>query len=84
MWKTIWTAAALCWKAHTLTGALAAGNPPVSTKPEGSNENGEERTIKTLFCDNAGCETRKLKQFVHFVGKKAMNIEGLSEATLEK
>lgn len=38
----------------------------------------------TLFCDNERCETRRLRQFVHFAGKKAMNIEGLSEATLEK
>lgn len=51
---------------------------------KGRDENGKERIIKTLFCDNAACETRKLKQFVHFVSKKAMNIEGLSEATLEK
>jgi NAD-dependent DNA ligase OB-fold domain len=60
------------------------GEPTRIHETRGRNENGEERTIKTLFCDNAGCETRKLKQFVHFVGKKAMNIEGLSEATLEK
>lgn len=53
-------------------------------KPKGGDENGKERIIKTLFCDNATCETRKLKKFVHFVSKKAMNIEGLSEATLEK
>ena len=60
------------------------GEPTRVHKTRGRDENGEERTIKTLFCDNADCETRKLKQFVHFVGKKAMNIEGLSEATLEK
>lgn len=45
---------------------------------------GNERTTKTLFCDNPNCETRRLRQFVHFVGEKAMDIEGLSEATLEK
>lgn len=39
---------------------------------------------KTLFCDNAACETRRLRQFVHFVGEKAMDIAGLSESTLEK
>lgn len=39
---------------------------------------------KTLFCDNPACETRRLRQFVHFAGQKAMNIEGLSEGTLEK
>lgn len=45
---------------------------------------GQEGGTKTLFCDNEHCATRRLRQFVHFVGEKAMNIEGLSEATLEK
>lgn len=45
---------------------------------------GRTRTVKTLFCDNPDCETRRLRQFVHFVSQKAMNIEGLSEGTLEK
>lgn len=45
---------------------------------------GEERIVRTLFCDNPFCETRKLRRFVHFVSQKAMDIEGLSEATLEK
>lgn len=49
-----------------------------------SVENGKEKVTKTLFCDNQRCETRRLRQFVHFAGQKAMNIEGLSEATLEK
>ena len=39
---------------------------------------GQEGGTKTLFCDNEHCETRRLRQFVHFVGEKAMNIEGLS------
>lgn len=42
------------------------------------------RTIKTVHCCNPACESQTLKKFVHFVCKKAMNIEGLSEATLEK
>ena len=44
----------------------------------------DKRTTETLCCDNPYCETRRLRQFVHFVSKKAMDIEGLSEATLEK
>ena len=44
----------------------------------------EENGVKRLFCDNTDCATRRLRQFVHFAGKKAMNIEGLSQATLEK
>ena len=39
---------------------------------------------KTLFCDNPDCETRRLRQFVHFAGQKAMDISGLSEGALEK
>ena len=39
---------------------------------------------ETLHCDYLGCAMQKLRKFVHFVGKKAMDIEGLSEATLEK
>lgn len=49
-----------------------------------SVENGKDKITKILFCDNQNCETRRLRQFVHFVSQKAMNIEGLSEATLEK
>lgn len=49
-----------------------------------STVDGRERVTRTLFCDNPNCETRRLRQFVHFVGDKAMDIAGLSEATLEK
>lgn len=45
---------------------------------------GKERVTKTLFCDNPACEMQRLRQFVHFASKKAMDIEGLSEATLER
>jgi len=43
-----------------------------------------DNRTRTLFCDNEACETRRLRQFVHFVGEKAMDIAGLSESTLEK
>lgn len=39
---------------------------------------------KTLFCDNSNCDMRHLRRFEHFACKKAMDIEGLSEATLER
>lgn len=38
----------------------------------------------SLYCMNADCDAKKVKAFSHFVGRDAMNIEGLSEATLEK
>ncbi|MDR3305183.1 MAG: NAD-dependent DNA ligase LigA [Clostridiales Family XIII bacterium] len=40
--------------------------------------------IRTLFCTNAGCAARKIKSFTHFVSRPALNIDGLSEQTLEK
>ncbi len=45
---------------------------------------GEIRLIKTLYCHNPDCSNQNLRKFVHFVGEKAMNIEGLAEATLEQ
>lgn len=45
---------------------------------------GKKRITKTLHCDNLNCATRWLRQFVHFAGEKAMDIEGLSESKLEK
>lgn len=45
---------------------------------------GELKLTKTLFCHNPHCASQNLRKFVHFVSKKAMDIEGLSEATLEQ
>ena len=49
-----------------------------------SREAGKGRIVETLHCDNPDCGSRILQKFVHFAEKKAMNITGLSEATLEK
>lgn len=37
---------------------------------------------RVLYCDNEECSARLLQKFVHFCQKDAMNIDGLSEATL--
>lgn len=42
------------------------------------------RLVETLHCDNAECSSRILHKFIHFAEKKAMNISGISEATIEK
>ena len=42
------------------------------------------RMVETLHCDNPECGSRILQKFVHFAEKKAMNIKGLSEATLDQ
>ncbi len=40
--------------------------------------------VKVLYCSNEECPAKKIKSFAHFVSRNAMNIEGLSEASLEK
>lgn len=40
------------------------------------------RLIETLHCDNPDCGSRILRKFVHFAEKKAMDISGISEATI--
>ncbi len=44
----------------------------------------EENDTKTLYCTNPDCQAKQVKSFALFVSRDAMNIEGLSEATLEK
>lgn len=40
--------------------------------------------VKYLYCTNMNCAAKHIKKFTHFVSRDAMNIEGLSEATIEK
>lgn len=40
--------------------------------------------VETLYCTNEFCPAKKLKSFAHFVSRNAMNIDGLSEATIDK
>ena len=43
-----------------------------------------ENDVKTLYCPNPFCSAKKVKLFAHYVSRDAMNIDGLSEATLTK
>ena len=44
----------------------------------------QENDVETLFCMNPDCVAKKIKSFSLFTSRDAMNIDGLSEATLEK
>lgn len=44
----------------------------------------KEADVETLFCTNDDCPAKKIKSFGLFVSRNAMNIENLSEATIEK
>ena len=43
-----------------------------------------ENDVESLYCMNPDCVAKKIKAFTLFVSRDAMNIDGLSEATLEK
>lgn len=43
-----------------------------------------ENNTKTLYCTNPQCQAKQVKSFALFASRDALNIEGLSEATLEK
>lgn len=44
----------------------------------------KENDVEVLYCTNPDCAAKKIKAFTLFVSRDAMNIDGLSEATLEK
>ncbi|MEE1038841.1 MAG: NAD-dependent DNA ligase LigA [Eubacterium sp.] len=54
--------------------------PACGGKTEIKNDSG----IETLICTNEHCPAKMIKSFALFVGRDGMNIEKLSEATLEK
>ena len=70
--------------AENLTGS---GNAPIPhTCPVCGQETvvKKENDVECLFCVNPGCPAKKIKSFGLFTSRDAMNIDGLSEATLEK
>lgn len=40
--------------------------------------------VRSLYCTNEFCSAKKIKLFSHFVSRDAMNMDGLSEMTLNK
>ena len=40
--------------------------------------------VRSLYCTNPDCQAKKIKSFTLFVSRDALNVDGLSEATLEK
>lgn len=70
--------------AENLTGSDTVEIPkccPVCGKP---TEIRQVNEVQSLYCTNEKCAAKKIKAFTLFVSRDAMNIDGLSEATLEK
>ena len=50
----------------------------------GQTEVRQINDVKSLYCTNPDCQAKKIKSFTLFTSRDALNIAGLSEATLEK
>lgn len=70
--------------AENLTRSGKIEIPEVCPACGGKTEMAEDHGIKTLVCPNRFCSAKKIKSFSHFVSRDAMNVDGLSEATLKK
>ena len=70
--------------AKNLTGSDNIEIPKVCPVCGGATEIRQMNDAKSLYCTNPMCQAKRIKSFALFVSRDAMNIEGLSEATLEK
>lgn len=70
--------------AENLTGSDTLEIPktcPVCGQP---TEIRKVNEVQSLYCNNPACDAKKIKSFTLFVSRDAMNVDGLSESTLEK
>lgn len=70
--------------AENLTGSDSLEIPATCPVCRGKTEVRQVNESQFLYCTNEDCEAKNIKAFTQFVNRDAMNIEGLSEATLEK
>ena len=70
--------------AENLTGTGNIEIPCTCPVCGDSTEIKSDNGIKTLYCTNPNCQAKQIKRFTLFVSRDAMNMDGLSEATIEK
>ena len=70
--------------AENLTQSGNLEIPEVCPVCGGKTQIKQVNDVKTLYCINEDCQAKHVKSFAHLVSRDALNIDGLSEATLEK
>ncbi len=70
--------------AENLTGSDSLEIPKYCPVCGGITQIRSVNEAQFLYCTNEECEAKSIKSFTLFVSRDAMNIDGLSEATLEK
>ena len=70
--------------AENLTGSDTLEIPHTCPVCGGETRIEQVNDVQSLYCMNPDCDAKKVKSFTLFVSRDALNIDGLSEATLEK
>ncbi len=70
--------------AENKTGSGTLALPDTCPACGGKTALHDANGVQSLFCENPACPAKKIKAFTLFVSRDALNIDGLSEATLEK
>ena len=70
--------------AENLTRSGCVPIPKVCPVCGGATEVRQMIDVRSLYCTNLDCQAKQIKRFALFVSRDALNIDGMSEATLEK
>lgn len=70
--------------AQNLTRSRKIDIPKVCPVCGGVTEVRQQNDARSLYCTNPDCQAKRVKSFALFVSRDALNVDGLSEATLEK
>ncbi|MDO4295669.1 MAG: NAD-dependent DNA ligase LigA [bacterium] len=70
--------------ADNLTRSKSISIPKTCPVCGAATEIREVGEVRSLYCTNPECQAKKIKAFSLFVSRDALNIDGLSEMTLEK
>lgn len=70
--------------AENLTRSGTIRIPKICPVCGGETEIRQVNDVRSLYCTNPDCQAKKIKSFALLVSRDALNIDGLSEATLEK
>ena len=69
---------------ENLTASDTVEIPSVCPACGGRTEIRQANEVQSLYCMNPDCPAKRIKAFTLFVSRDALNMDGLSEATLEK
>ncbi|NLL71602.1 MAG: NAD-dependent DNA ligase LigA [Epulopiscium sp.] len=70
--------------AHNLTATGPVPYPQLCPACGGETKVKQVKEVKLLYCTNPYCNAKQVKSLTHFTSRNAMDIQGFSEATIEK